>query len=59
MTSKQLINALVESSSLRTDLLDKISGVIIDLLENIELTDELLARVNNETYEFVKNYKEN
>lgn len=58
MNEKELLSALIESSSLRKDLLDKVSGVIIDLLDNIELTDELMARVNDDTYQFVKGYKE-
>ena len=57
MTSKQLLNALIESSSLRIDLLQHISEIIIDLLENIDLSDELLARVNDNTYNFIKEYK--
>ena len=57
MTSKELLNVLFESSSLRADLLQQISGVIIDLIDNIELDDEILARVNDDTYQFIKKYK--
>ena len=57
MTSKELLNVLFESSSLRADLLQQISSVIIDLIDNIELDDEILARVNNDTYQFIKKYK--
>lgn len=56
--SHDLISALTESSSLRQDLLNLTIGVFRDLLENIELTDEIMARVNDDTYQFVKKYKE-
>ena len=58
MNNKDLITALIESSSLREDLLKLVGGTIVDLLDNLELTDEVLARVNNDTYEFIKGYKE-
>ena len=57
MNAKELFNLLLESSSLRTDLLNEVGGVLKNLLDNIELTDELVARVNQETYEFIKSYK--
>ena len=57
MTSKELLNALIESSSLRQDLLQEIVSALVDLLNHIELTDEVLARVNDSTYEFIKGYK--
>lgn len=59
MNSKDLIELLEESSSLRPDLLKKVMGCIKDILDNIDLSDELCARVNDETYEFIKSYKEN
>ena len=57
MNSKELFNALMESSSLRTDLLNEVGGVLKDILDNIELTDELCTRVSDETYKFIKDYK--
>lgn len=35
----------------------KWGGVIKEILDNIELTDELVARVSEKTYEFIKDYK--
>lgn len=58
MNSRELIDCLLESSSLREDLLNQAGGVIRDIMNNIELTDELCARVSDETYNFIKNYKE-
>ena len=57
MNSKELLNALIESSSLRTDLLNRVGGVLKDILDNIEPTDELCARVSEETYKFIIDYK--
>lgn len=57
MSSKELLNSLFESSSLREDLLNKVEFVIRDLFDNIELDDELMVRVSNDTYNFVKDYK--
>ena len=57
MSSKELLNCLIESSSLREDLLNKVEVVIKDLLDNIKLDDELMARVSDDTYNFVKDYK--
>ena len=57
MNAKELLNLLLESSSLRTDLLNEVGGILKNLLDNIELTDEIVARVNQETYEFIKSYK--
>ena len=59
MNSKELLEALFESSSLRHDLLEKVKGSLIDILDNIDLNDELCARVNDSTYEFIKDYKLN
>lgn len=58
MHAKELIDLLIESSSLRPDLLKRVGGVIKDTFNNIELTDEVCARVSDETYEFIKQYKE-
>ena len=52
-----LLELLFESSSLRDDLKTKVKNAIEDIINNIELTDELLARVSDETYEFVKGLK--
>lgn len=57
MNGKEFINLLLESSSLRDDLLNQVGGVLKDILNNIELTDEICARVNQETYEFIESYK--
>lgn len=46
-----------ESSSLRDDLREQAKNIIEDIINNIELTDELCARVSNETYEFIKRRK--
>lgn len=55
---KDLFNLLLESSSLRNDLKSEVGGVIKEILDNIELTDELVARVSDKTYQFIKDYKE-
>lgn len=57
LNEKELVDALLESSSLRKDLLIQVGGVLIDILNNIQLDDELCARVKDETYEFIKGYK--
>lgn len=57
LNEQELVNALLESSSLRKDLLIQVGGVLIDILNNIQLDDELCARVKDETYEFIKGYK--
>ena len=59
MDSKELLNCLFESSSLRQDLLKGARDVFEDILTNIELNDELCARVKDKTYDFIKNYKLN
>lgn len=58
ISSKEIVNYLIESSTLRDDLLIRVNEVIKDILDNIELTDELCARVEKRTYEFIKNWKE-
>ena len=58
MKSKSLLNCLLESSSLREDLLEVIGGVIKDILDNVSMSDELVARVSEKTYKFIKDYKE-
>lgn len=57
MTSKELLELLFESSSLRIDLLNKVEDAIKDILKNIKLSDELCARLKDETYEFLKGLK--
>lgn len=57
MTSKELLELLFESSSLRIDLLNKIEDALKDILNNIKLSDELCARLKDETYEFLKGLK--
>jgi hypothetical protein len=57
MSSKELLNSLFESSTLKKELLNKVEMVIRDLFDNIKLDDELMARVSEETYNFVKDYK--
>lgn len=52
-----LLELLFESSSLRDDLKEKVRFAIEDIICNIELTDELCARVSDTTYEFIKDYK--
>ena len=52
-----LLELLFESSTLREDLLQEIKEIITDLLKNIELTDELCARVSDKTYNFIKENK--
>lgn len=56
MKSKELLKCLFESSSLRQDLLNKVEKAIYDLLDNIHHEDEIIARVNNDTYDFIKDY---
>ena len=58
MRSKELIELLLESSSLREDLLKEAGGVIKDIMNNINLTDELIARVSDKTFAFIKSWKE-
>lgn len=58
MTSKELLELLFESSSLRIDLLNKVEDAIKDILKNIKISDELCSRLKDETYEFVKGWKE-
>lgn len=57
MNGKGLINLLFESSSLRLDLKGKAERVLTDILDNVNLDDELVARVSDETYKFIKDYK--
>ena len=54
---KELFNYLIESASLRDDLKEKIVGILKNILDNIELTDRLVARLNDDAYEFIKEYK--
>lgn len=57
MTSKELLELLFESSSLRIDLLNKVEDALKDILNNIKLSDELCARLKDETYKFLKGLK--
>lgn len=57
MNSYDLMNALFESSSLRPDLLVQIREIFIDIVMNVKLDGELMARVNNNTYKFIKDIK--
>ena len=57
MNNEEMLNNLWESSSLREDMLIYLKNIIVDLINNIELTDELLARVNSETYNFILGFK--
>lgn len=57
ISSKNLFNYLIESSSLRNDLLIQVGGVIKDIMDNIELSDELCVRVKQSTYDFIKDWK--
>lgn len=57
MKANELLNLLFESSTLRNDLLKKAEKSVKNVFDNIELTDELCARVDEETYEFISDYK--
>lgn len=52
-----LLDLLIESSSLRDDLKQKVGRVLKDIVCNIDIQDELVARVSDETYEFLKEVK--
>lgn len=56
MNSKELLEILFQSSSLRQDLLDHIKDIIYDIIGNIDLSDEICARINQNTYDFLKEY---
>lgn len=57
MSSKELLNSLFASSTLSEELLSKVEAVIRDIFDNIKLDDELMTRVSDDTYNFVKDYK--
>ena len=57
MSNKELYELLFDSSSLREDLKTKIRNILDNLIDNIELTDEVVARVDEETYQFIKEKK--
>ena len=59
MKSKELFYCLLDSSSLRPDLLQQIKRVLLDILNNIKLTDELCARVSDKSFDFIKGWLEN
>lgn len=52
-----LLDLLIESSSLRDDLKQKVERALKDIICNIDIQDELVARVSDETYEFLKEVK--
>ncbi len=52
-----MLEYLFESSSLQPQILQKVKNVIYDIVDNINMDDELLARVNDETYKFIKGLK--
>ena len=56
MNAKKLLEFLFESSSLREDLLVDIKLILNNLLNNIDLSDELCARVDDKTFEFIKSW---
>ena len=58
ISPRNLIDYLMESSSLRPDLLNLVIGIIKETFNNIDLTDELCVRVNKKTYEFIKGWKQ-
>ena len=58
ISPRNLIDYLMESSSLRIDLLNLVIGVIKDTFNNIDLTDELCARVSQNTCDFIKGWKQ-
>lgn len=56
MNAKKLLEFLFESSSLREDLLVEIKLILNNLLNNIDLSDELCARVDDKTFQFIKSW---
>lgn len=52
-----MLEYLFESSSLQPQILQKVKNVIYDIVDNINMDDELVARVNDETYKFIKGLK--
>lgn len=57
MNSKDLLQCLFESSSLREDLKSDLQAIIYDILDNLYMEDEIVARISDKTYRFVKDYK--
>ena len=57
MSEKDALALFIDSSSMIEDAKNKIGGVIMDIINNIELTDELLARVGDDTYNFIKSVR--
>lgn len=57
ISSANLFDYLLESSSLRNDLLIQVGSAIKDIMNNIDLTDELCARVKDDTYNFIKSWR--
>lgn len=57
MSEKDALTLFIDSSSMIEDAKNKIGGAIMDIINNIESTDELLARVSDETYEFIKSIR--
>lgn len=56
MKSKELLYCLFVSSGLRSDLLQWVERMLLDILNNIKLTDELCSRVSDESYNFIKGW---
>lgn len=57
ISSKNMYGYLIESSSLRQDLLNEMDTILKDIINNIDLKDEICARVKKKTYDFIKNWK--
>lgn len=57
MSEKDALALFIDSSSMCDDGKTKIGGVIMDIINNIEPTDELLARVGDDTYNFIKSVR--
>lgn len=58
MRKKDLLESLFISSTLRDDLLLEVKSVVYDLINNVKLDDEVMARVSDKTYEFIKELKQ-
>ena len=57
ISSANLLDYLLESSSSRNDLLIQVGSAIKDIMNNIDLTDELCARVKDDTFNFIKSWR--
>ena len=56
MISQNLLALLIESSSLREDLLNEMKSILLDILNNIKINDELCARVSGKTFDFITSW---